>query len=64
MNSREKILNKLRNIEKAESTVTLPIIQDSTFFLDISESKNDMLNLFVYTQTEMFITADVVEFEE
>jgi hypothetical protein len=25
---------------------------------------NDMLNLLVYTQTEMFITADVVEFEE
>jgi hypothetical protein len=25
---------------------------------------NDMLNLLVYTQTEMFVTADVVEFEE
>jgi hypothetical protein len=25
---------------------------------------NDMLNLLVYTQTEMYITADVIEFEE
>jgi len=25
---------------------------------------NDMLNLFVYTQTELYITADVVEFED
>ena len=25
---------------------------------------NDMLNLVVYTQTELYITADVVEFEE
>jgi hypothetical protein len=24
---------------------------------------NDMLNLFVYTQTEMYVTADVIEFE-
>ena len=25
---------------------------------------NDMLNLLVYTQTELYITADVIEFEE
>ena len=25
---------------------------------------NDMLNLFVYTQTELYITADIIEFEE
>jgi hypothetical protein len=25
---------------------------------------NDMLNLLVYTQTEMFVTADVIEFVE
>jgi hypothetical protein len=25
---------------------------------------NDMLNLLVYTQTELYITADIVEFEE